>query len=191
MRKLVLGLTGATALTMASGASATLVITTPTSVSVSGPNTVNNIDFTFGYSNSDTSSPFSETVSWMNDLAGLYSLSLTTSAVTADGPTDVDISGAFLTGTDIIGQLNLIPDPSNTDLTETFRLLGQQLGAGTYTLTVEGTRGEIGSYGGNVSFEGQKTDGPQPATWALMLLGFGAVGWQLRRRRSALLAQAA
>src|SRR6478609_1812134 len=133
MRRLVLSLMGATALTMASAASATLVITTPTSVSVSGPNTVNNIDFVFGYSNSDTTSPFSETVSWMNDLAGLYSLSLTTSAVTADGPTDVDISAAFVTG--------------------------------TYTLTVEGTRGEIGSYGGNVSFQAHPEDVPEPATW--------------------------
>src|SRR5947209_15823709 len=128
MRRFVLGLMGAAALTMASAANATLVITTPTSVSVSGPNTVNNIDFTFGYSNSATTSPFSETVSWMNDLAGLYSLSLTTSAVTADGPTDVDISAAFLTGTGIVGQLDLNPDPTNTDLTETFRLLAQQLG---------------------------------------------------------------
>ena len=33
---------------------------------------------------------------------------------------------------------------------------------------------------------------PEPATWAMMLLGFGAIGWQLRRRRSSLaLAQAA
>ena len=189
MRKLVLGLIGATALTMASAASATLVITTPTSVSVSGPNTVNNIDFTFGYSNSDTTSPFSETVSWMNNLSGLYSISLTTSAVTANGPTDVDISAAFVTGTNIIGQLNLNPDLANTDLSETYRLLGQALGAGTYTLTVEGTRGAIGSYGGNVAFQSDAV--PEPATWALMLLGFGAIGWQLRRRRtSQALAQA-
>src|SRR3954451_15630819 len=190
MRTLVLGLMGATALTMASAASATLVITTPTSVSVSGPNTVNNIDFTFGYSNSDATSPFSEMVSWSNTLAGLYSISLTTSAVTADGPTDVDISAAFVTGTNIVGQLDLNPDATNTDLSETFRLLSQQLGAGTYTLTVEGTRGAIGSYGGNVAFEAAAL--PEPGTWGLMLLGFGAIGWQLRRRRtSQALAQAA
>src|SRR5436309_13945358 len=134
MRGLVLGLMGATALTMASAARATRVITTPTSVSVSGPNTVDNVNFTFGYSNSSTTSPFSETVSWMNDLSGLYSISLTTSAVTANGPTDVDITGAFLTGTGIIGQLDLNPDLTNTDLNETFRLLAQALGAGTYTL---------------------------------------------------------
>src|SRR5437763_16328659 len=125
MRRFVLGLMGATALTMASAASATLVITTPTSVSVSGPNTVNNIDFTFGYSNSDTTSPFSETVSWMNTLSGLYSISLPTSAVTANGPTDVDISGAFVTGTGIIGRLNPNPVLTNTDLNDTFRLLAQ------------------------------------------------------------------
>jgi hypothetical protein len=190
MRRLVLGLIGATALTMASAASATMVLTTPTSVSVSGP-TTDGANFTFGYSNSDTTSPFSETVSWMNDLAGLYSVSLTTSAVTADGATDVDITAAFLTGTGILGQLNLIPDITNTDLNETYRLLSQQLGAGTYTLTVQGTTGDIGSYGGNVAFEAHPGDVPEPATWGLMLLGFGAVGWQLRRRRSALLMQAA
>lgn len=35
---------------------------------------------------------------------------------------------------------------------------------------------------------------PEPGTWAMMLLGFGAIGWQLRRRRSSsslALAQAA
>src|SRR3954451_7428377 len=195
MRTLVLGLMGATALTMASAASATLVITTPTSVSVSGPNTVNNIDFTFGYSNSDATSPFSEMVSWSNTLAGLYSISLTTSAVTANGPTDVDISAAFVTGTNIIGQLDLNPDPANTDLNETYRLLAQALGGGTYTLTIQGTREATGSYGGNVAFEAATARDPggvpEPGTWGMMLLGFGTIGWQLRRRRSQVLAQAA
>jgi len=188
-------LIGVTALTMASAASATLVITTPTSVSVSGPNSVNNIDFTFGYSNSSTDSPFSEMVSWINDLSGLYSVSLTTSAVTADGPTDVDFTAAFVTGTGIIGQLDLNPDPSNTDLSETYRLLTQALGAGTYTLTIQGTREAIGSYGGNVAFEAATARDPggvpEPGTWGMMLLGFGTIGWQLRRRRSQVLAQAA
>src|SRR5256885_12277993 len=179
MRRLLLGLMGATALTMASAANATLIITTPTSVSVSGPNTVNNIDFTFGYSNSSTTTPFSETVSWMNDLAGLYTITLTTGAVTVNGPTDVDISAAFVTGTGIIGQLDLNPDLANTDLNETYKLLAQALGAGTYTLTIQGTRGAIGSYGGNVAFQADAV--PEPATWALMLLGFGAIGWPLRR----------
>jgi hypothetical protein len=32
---------------------------------------------------------------------------------------------------------------------------------------------------------------PEPATWAMMLLGFGAAGFMLRRRRAPILAQAA
>jgi hypothetical protein len=32
---------------------------------------------------------------------------------------------------------------------------------------------------------------PEPATWAMMLFGFGGVGFQLRRKRSALVAQSA
>lgn len=32
---------------------------------------------------------------------------------------------------------------------------------------------------------------PEPATWAMMLLGFGAAGWTMRRRRKALLTQVA
>ena len=32
---------------------------------------------------------------------------------------------------------------------------------------------------------------PEPATWAMMLIGFGAMGVQLRRRRPALLLQTA
>jgi hypothetical protein len=32
---------------------------------------------------------------------------------------------------------------------------------------------------------------PEPATWAMMLFGFGAVGFQMRRKRTATLLQAA
>ncbi|HWJ59374.1 MAG TPA: PEPxxWA-CTERM sorting domain-containing protein [Sphingomicrobium sp.] len=29
---------------------------------------------------------------------------------------------------------------------------------------------------------------PEPATWAMMLIGFGAMGWSIRRRRGSLAA---
>ena len=32
---------------------------------------------------------------------------------------------------------------------------------------------------------------PEPATWAMMLLGFGAVGFAMRRRRQPVMAQLA
>jgi hypothetical protein len=187
MRKLVLGLLGATALMGASAANATLIITTPTSVSVSGPSTTDNINFTFGYSDSDTTSPFTETVSWWNDLAGLYGITLTAIAAAVNGPTDVDITSAYVTGTGIGSPINLLTAPGSNDLVESYYLAGLNLDPGTYTLTITGTRGNSGSFGGNVAFQAV----PEPATWAMMLLGFGAIGWQLRRRRTQMLAQAA
>ena len=33
--------------------------------------------------------------------------------------------------------------------------------------------------------------GPEPATWAMMLLGFGALGFQMRRQRKVLIRQVA
>jgi len=188
MRRLILGLLGATALGAASAANATLILTTPTSVTVSGPSTTDNVNYTFGYSDSDTNSPFSETVTWMNDLAGLYGITLTTIASAVNGPTDVDITSAFLSGTGIGSPIDLLTQPGSTDLVESYYLAGLNLGAGTYTLTVNGTRGTSGSFGGNVSFESSV---PEPATWAMMLLGFGGLGWQLRRRRNRVIAQAA
>ena len=39
--------------------------------------------------------------------------------------------------------------------------------------------GQIGSYGGNLTFAAV----PEPGTWALMLLGFAGIGLVMRRRR--------
>jgi hypothetical protein len=187
MRKLFIGLVGATALSAASAASATITIVAPTTVNVQGPVTLNSIDVTFGVTDTDAVSPFVETVSWMNDLAGVYNLRLFTNTDTANGPGDVDFSSAYLTGGGILNPINLLADPGNTDLAETLRLNGLGLAAGTYTLTIEGTRGSDSIFGGHIDFSAV----PEPGTWAMMLLGFGAIGWQLRRRRSSqVLAQA-
>ncbi len=51
---------------------------------------------------------------------------------------------------------------------------------GTYTLTLTGTGG-----GGGVAIDHPpRGPVPEPATWALMILGFGAAGAALRRRRN-------
>jgi hypothetical protein len=53
----------------------------------------------------------------------------------------------------------------------------------TNIITVTGTTFGDASYSGTLSF-GQTAAVPEPATWALMLMGFGAVGFSMRRRRA-------
>lgn len=53
------------------------------------------------------------------------------------------------------------------------------LGAGSHTITVRGTSGPDGAYSGTLLFAGV----PEPSTWALFILGFGAIGFSLRNRK--------
>ncbi|HEY0436323.1 MAG TPA: FxDxF family PEP-CTERM protein [Phenylobacterium sp.] len=61
---------------------------------------------------------------------------------------------------------------------------------GTQTLTVSGHSGGKGSYAGTIAFSAVPpiTGGgggvPEPAAWALMILGFGGVGATLRSRKT-------
>ena len=50
-------------------------------------------------------------------------------------------------------------------------------------LIVAGTTGGAGSYSGVISFNAAAAAVPEPAAWALMILGFGGTGAMLRRRR--------
>ncbi|MGZ6039322.1 MAG: FxDxF family PEP-CTERM protein [Phenylobacterium sp.] len=62
---------------------------------------------------------------------------------------------------------------------------------GPQSLVVSGTSGGNGSYSGTLSFEtagitiGGAGGVPEPAAWALMIVGFGGVGATLRARRRA------
>lgn len=57
------------------------------------------------------------------------------------------------------------------------------LTAGVQTLVVSGNSQRFGSYLGELSFTPDFAAGvPEPATWAMMIIGFGAVGGTLRRR---------
>ncbi|MFD1786959.1 FxDxF family PEP-CTERM protein [Sphingomonas floccifaciens] len=64
-------------------------------------------------------------------------------------------------------------------------LLNQALTAGgTNTLFVSGTSGGNAAFAGTLSFAGTSAV-PEPATWAMMLIGFGGVGASMRRRKQA------
>jgi hypothetical protein len=53
--------------------------------------------------------------------------------------------------------------------------------SGTQTLVVNGKSGGNGSFSGTLSFA--LTAMPEPASWAMMIVGFGGIGAMLRRRR--------
>jgi len=181
MRKLLLGVVGATALAVGSAAGAVVTVDSSTTV-VSGPATVADTT-TIGFTEATLSSPtFMETVVFTNTLAGLYSITLTTSSP------DVDFTSAFLAG--LGGPYDLVEiDDDGTN--EFWRLANPiTLEASTYTLTINGDNSGAGSLGGSITIR-QANAVPEPATWAMMLIGFGAVGFAMRRRRAPVLAQVA
>ena len=54
---------------------------------------------------------------------------------------------------------------------------------GPQQLIITGNGGTAATYGGTVSFILNAAAVPEPAAWALMIVGFGGVGAMLRRRR--------
>lgn len=67
----------------------------------------------------------------------------------------------------------------------------------SYTLIFQGTdtnpanNGDNTAFIDNVSLQSSTGAVPEPATWAMMLLGFGAIGFAMRRQRSQALLQVA
>lgn len=187
MRKLVLGLIGAaTAFSMGTAASAQISnVSYNTDVAAFDDQ---GITFAAGIVELGGASPFNHFVTFTEALGGYYGFTLTTtnpggSVVPA---TDLDFTGAWVSD-GLGGTWNLIPDVDNNDINEDWGLAGVYLPGGTYTLHIQGTRGMNTSYQGGIAFAAV----PEPATWGMMLMGFGAIGFAMRRRRPALLQQLA
>ena len=73
----------------------------------------------------------------------------------------------------------------STGTLDVFTLNPTLLTAGQHTLSVTGNivTGPSASYSGTINFAVPGV--PEPATWAMMLLGFGGIGLTMRRRRQA------
>jgi hypothetical protein len=180
MRKVVFAFAGAAALAMASVANATITVT-GASMSYTGPSTLDGgVTTTIGYSDAGLSKPtFTEWLTFTNTLAGIYSVTLDTSS------RSVDFTSAYLTDGTNQYDLNLLFSFGSL---ESWGLGDTQIAAGDYTLVVNGNNTTTGSLGGTITI----TALPEPATWGMMIIGFGAVGFTLRRkRRPALISQIA
>jgi hypothetical protein len=177
MRKMVIAMAGAAALAISSAAGAQVTLDNCTMV-CDGPTTLGS-ETTIGFTESGLNAPsFIESLMFTNDLAGVYALTLDTSS------TGIDFTSAVLTGPG--GPYNLIEEFDN-GVSEFWNLSSLYLEAGQYTLTINGDNRSTGSLGGTVTINAV----PEPGTWAMMLLGFGAAGYAMRRRRAPVLAQAA
>jgi len=132
---------------------------------------------------------FQDIFYFFTDEDGLGSGSVTTSTSRFHSVTDLDFTGldiytgatyngdgTFTGGT--ITHVNAGP----TGFSETIGGVGVPITAleNNYIVLYGVSRGN-GSYGGQVTFEPNAV--PEPATWAMMLFGFGAVGFGLRRRK--------
>lgn len=216
MRKLFLGLLGATALATGSAASAVVIVPGaplvgdqtqgftsflpspyPIAPDYTGPITAT-IGHT-GIAAGDFSDTFQFTIGTLGmGLIGTGSGSITTGVNLTDflGSTDLDITSVLVNGilanlvlTDANGVVCTDVNVGTCGANETWSANNVPITGGVEnTIVVNGLSRGNGSYGGNLTFA-PNTAVPEPATWAMMLLGFGAVGWQFRRKRNTALAQ--
>jgi hypothetical protein len=182
MRKLLYAVAGAAALSTASLANAAITIgaTSGTDIVVGTPDNVtipNKVGFDTTTNTAGTVSPFFE---FSNDQTGTYTFALITSTPGASVTLEQLMAGG---GTSI---LQTVMGSGNSLTLNTGTLAANTTYRFLYNFTA-GTGG--GTVSGNASF--LQSAVPEPATWALMLMGFGGIGLAMRRRRKPVLAQVA
>jgi hypothetical protein len=173
MRKSILAILGASALALGSSASAAVTVTGSTGLNNPDPTslgsavTVGGVT-TINFGQNPVSSTFSGSFSLTNTLSGIYSIILGSSSP------GVTFDTATLSGMGNTYTLGLFPDDTSLKLQPTL------IGSGNYVFSFTGHAGPSGTMTGNVTISPAL---PEPATWAMMLLGFGAMGISIRNRR--------
>jgi PEP-CTERM motif len=99
------------------------------------------------------------------------------SEFTTDQMNNIDFTSVAFDG----HQLNI----GSTGQVEFRSLVGLPVTNGPQTLVVSGTSGGNGSFAGTLSFSMAGAIVPEPASWALMMMGFGGAGALVRARRRA------
>jgi PEP-CTERM motif len=138
-------------------------------------NTLAPAQSTISWSDSNVgASPFTGVIDFNNTLGGNYYVSLTTASpnVLFTTLTIYQLVSGVPTGSPVLQYLGAP--------TGNIFMLPGSFGAGDYRLTFGGTTSGGGGEGGTLSFFSAV---PEPATWGLMLLGFGAIGVAMRRSR--------
>lgn len=136
---------------------------------------ITNFDGSFGSFNSVVNGDFDHSWTWEVPADGLVSGSVTAARVSA-------LAGITFSLLTLNGQAL---DNHSAGNTQNFSLDDLFAAAGTQTLRIAGSG--HGSYGGSVSYAafgggGNPAPVPEPATWAMLLGGFGVLGMAARRR---------
>lgn len=203
MRKIIFG--GALALAAASPAFAATTII-PQDNSSPGPTLVFTSGVavaTFGASYTVDNEQFTDSFFFnLGQSANLTAGTLLTQAGGNEAPFKGDLDIEFvnvLSGATTLFTLAKTTTPGETDKNEMFSVpnsnLNQLFAAGNYSVVIRGFADNVspsvarggagpGTYNGSLTFAAAAAPVPEPGTWAMMLLGFGAVGFGLRRRRS-------
>ncbi|HEX7753299.1 MAG TPA: FxDxF family PEP-CTERM protein [Novosphingobium sp.] len=106
--------------------------------------------------------------------SGLFSGSVTTEF--QDPASDIDFTSIVI---DNNALLSYAKNPTVIEPQERWDISNVALALGGHRIDLSGNSGGFGSFAGTISFAAV----PEPATWGLMILGFGLVGGALRRRR--------
>ena len=170
MNKIALTLTAlaATALSTAAPAAVTVVNTGPVITANSG---------TYSAKLTGTSGAFTDVISFFAPVGfNLQSADITSNYTGSNKKANIDFTSVLLNGV----AFNIV----STGQSEIRSIFDQPLLAGWNTITVTGNAG-VGAKLADAAFSGTLSFGnavPEPATWALMLLGIGGIGAGMRRR---------
>ena len=128
------------------------------------------------------SGSFSDYLTFTNDVAGVYNLSMLTQ-LGSKGAAMVKFTTLTLSGAGIPGGYITFGGPTNDGTAWTYAISDLTLGAGQYTINLAGTAKPDAAWQGTLKFN-LAGGVPEPATWGMMLLGFGLMGSSMRRRRA-------
>jgi hypothetical protein len=106
--------------------------------------------------------------------AGFELVNATISSIASSAMTDINFNNVTLNGVSF--------DIVRTGASEFRELVNRALNpvGSNNTILVTGTTGGNAAFSGTLSFAAV----PEPTTWAMMLIGFGAVGYSMRKRPS-------
>src|SRR5438552_12658362 len=167
MRKLILGLVAGTALALGSAANAAITVTNGVNLNTLNSTTVAGVTTIDYGQNPEPTLSFTGSFDINDTTTGLYSIFLGSST---PGVLFTSASLSGISGT--VGFFALTGAGTNI-----MQLSPTVIGAGNYRFSFAGTNSNVsGVASGNVTISAV----PEPGAWALMLLGFGAIGLSMR-----------